>query len=530
MLSSTTANRADAGQMARDVARLNAILQAAVDAIISVDERGVIRLVNPAVERLFGYAPEEIVGNTVSQLMPEPARSRYGARLESYLASGHQEMLGSREVVGQRKDGSTFPLGMSVAEAAVEDERVFVCILRDLTEWKRAEGALRESEERLRLFFEHAPAALAMFDREMRYLAVSRRWNQDYGLGDADLVGRSHYDVFPDLPAHWKEVHREANVVRAAEDRFVRQDGREQWLRWEVRPWHTGAGDVGGIVIFTEDISERKRAEETLRENQSRNQRILDVLPSGVIVNSGGRIAYCNPAMARMLGMANCEDLLGTPALAIVHPRFHQQARERVATILEQGVAVPVKEVELLNHDGMSIPVAVMGAPIEFQGQDSILVVVDDLRERKEIERHFRTMVESVKDYAIYSLDPDGRVTTWNLGAERLTGYTADEAIGMRYAEFFTGDDMRRGEPERHLQHAAKFGELAQEGWRVCKDGSQFWPTSWSRPSATGVAACWDSSKSLATLPSSGGRIRPCGKPRRIWNKWSRPCKTNTRN
>ena len=106
-----------------------------------------------------------------------------------------------------------------------------------------------------------------MFDREMRYLAVSRRWMADYHLGDGDIRGRSHYDVFPEVSEEWKALHRralEGEALRADEDCFVRADGMVQWLRWDVRPWYA-ADAIGGIVIFTEDITEKKRAEEALR-------------------------------------------------------------------------------------------------------------------------------------------------------------------------------------------------------------------------------------------------------------------------
>ncbi len=129
-----------------------------------------------------------------------------------------------------------------------------------------------ESEERLRLFINYAPVALAMFDRDMRYLALSRRWMTDYGT-PRDVIGRSYYELFPEVPERWKEVHRRGlagDIMRVEEDRFVRATGAEQWLQWEVRPWRMNDGQVGGIVIFTEDITQRKRDEEELRRQRAR--------------------------------------------------------------------------------------------------------------------------------------------------------------------------------------------------------------------------------------------------------------------
>ncbi|CUW38659.1 Conserved protein of unknown function [Magnetospirillum sp. XM-1] len=133
---------------------------------------------------------------------------------------------------------------------------------------ERMAAALQESQERLQLLVDHAPAALAMFDRDMRYIAVSHRWLSDYGLGDREVLGHSHYEIFPDTPDRWKEIYRRGlfgEVASAAEDRFERDDGSVLWLHWELRPWRTTGGDVGGIVIFSEDITRRKIAEDALR-------------------------------------------------------------------------------------------------------------------------------------------------------------------------------------------------------------------------------------------------------------------------
>jgi PAS domain S-box-containing protein len=176
---------------------------------------------------------------------------------------------------------------------------------------------IRQSEERLRLFVEHAPASLAMFDRNMRYVQVSRRWLNDYGLGE-DLQGLSHYDVFPEIPDSWKVAHRRGlagEVVRADADRFARADGSVQWLRWEVRPWRDAEGEVGGIVIFTEDISERKRVEEELKKSEAKFRNLsqefnglLDAIPDSLmLLDRDLKVLWSNRAAAENLGIAGAE-------------------------------------------------------------------------------------------------------------------------------------------------------------------------------------------------------------------------------
>ena len=139
-----------------------------------------------------------------------------------------------------------------------------------------------ESEERLRLFINYAPVALAMFDANMHYLALSRRWMADYGIV-GDVVGQPFSGLFPEQTKRWNTAVRRGlagDIVRVKEDRFVGATGAEQWLRWEVRPWRLNNGQVGGIVIFTEDISQRKRDEEELSLQRER----LEALASKLLI------------------------------------------------------------------------------------------------------------------------------------------------------------------------------------------------------------------------------------------------------
>ncbi|MCB0354915.1 MAG: PAS domain-containing protein, partial [Bdellovibrionales bacterium] len=121
----------------------------------------------------------------------------------------------------------------------------YIC---DITERKRIEIEAANARLQLETFVEHAPAAVAMFDNEMRYLAYSKRWITDYKLKSEVFVGRSHYDVFPEITDEWKEIHErclEGKVERCPADPFVRLSGETQWLEWEVRPWFREDGSVG---------------------------------------------------------------------------------------------------------------------------------------------------------------------------------------------------------------------------------------------------------------------------------------------
>jgi len=151
--------------LAASEARIHALLEAAVDGIISIDERGAIQTINPAAERLFGYVKEEVLGRNVKVLMPPPYRDEHDGYLAHYLSTGEKRIIGiGREALGLRKDGTTFPMDLSVAEARVENERIFVGIIRDITDRKRAEADLRESTRIL----EKAVADLETKNEEVR--------------------------------------------------------------------------------------------------------------------------------------------------------------------------------------------------------------------------------------------------------------------------------------------------------------------------------------------------------------------------
>ncbi len=286
--------------------RFRALFERTSQGIVYQAADGSIVDANPAAERILGLTRDEILGRTSvdprwravrddgSDLPgadhPAMIALRTGRRVDDVLMGIEDPRAGKRrwilvDAVPEFREGETVPC------------RVFTSFL-DVTAREEAGVALRDSEARLRTFVEHAPASIVMLDRDMRYLAASRRWLRDFRLEVDDIVGRSHYDLFPEIPERWKAVHRRClagATESCAEDPFVRGDGHVDWISWQVTPWRDGSGAVGGIVISSEAITERKVAELHLRESEAQKRAILDSVAAQVcLLDERGTIVEVN--------------------------------------------------------------------------------------------------------------------------------------------------------------------------------------------------------------------------------------------
>jgi PAS domain S-box-containing protein len=333
--------------------RLAAVVESSDDAIISKTLEGVITAWNRGAEKVFGYSSVEAVGSSITLLLP-PDRAEEETDILARISRG--ESVNHYETIRVRKDGSK--INVSVTISPIRDNTGVITgaskIVRDITERKLKEEQLRASEDRFRLFVEHAPASLAMFDREMCYLHASRRWQTDYALGDRDLRGVSHYEVFPEVPERWKEMHRRGlagEILRVECDRFDRPDGTVQWIRWEIRPWHDRTGAIAGIVVFTEDITERKIAEEKLHESELGFHAMLDGIPQlAWTAEPDGSIFWYNQRWYDYTG-TTAEQTEGSDWQKVHDPEILPLVLERWKTAIADGTPFDM-EFPLLAGDG----------------------------------------------------------------------------------------------------------------------------------------------------------------------------------
>jgi PAS domain S-box-containing protein len=254
-------------------ARLAAIVRSSSDAIIGKTLNGVVTSWNDGAAHLFGYSADEMLGQPILRLIPAGRAAEEDVILAE-IAAGKD--VKPYETIRLHKDGHAIEVSLSVSPIRNAAGAVIGAskIARDITERKQALRRLAEREAQLRSFIENAPAAVAMFDREMRYIAVSQRFLADYGLLDrGSLIGQSHYDIFPDVPERWRDIHMRVLAgedISRDEDIFPRANGRVEWVRWSMKPWLDADGNAGGAMLFAEIITGQIEAKRKLAESKAR--------------------------------------------------------------------------------------------------------------------------------------------------------------------------------------------------------------------------------------------------------------------
>jgi PAS domain S-box-containing protein len=347
---------------------------------------------------------------------------------------------------------------------------------------------LRETEERFRLITESASDLIVLIDPLGRRIYANPAYSRL--LGDSkDLVGTdAFHEIHPEdkeqvEKAFFDTVHDGQN--RHVEFRFLLPSGEVRWIESNRSAVFDSHGRVAHVVAVARDVTERRLQDEALRARDVQLQEAQALANLGswewdVRTNS----RRWSDQLARIFGLRHDQ----VPSTFDgFYPLVHPEDRERTARIANEalrsgtdyenqfrivrpdGVVRTVHNQARVDRDESGRPVRVIG-------------VCQDITERKLAEEQvrasqerFRMMVENVRDYAIYILDMNGYITSWNLGAERIEGYRAEEIIGKHYSCFFPPDHAARGDPGMQLQFASIQGRYESEGWRVRKNGSQFW-------------------------------------------------------
>ena len=229
--------------------------------------------VNAAFEEITGLTRDKVVGKKVSEIkfgFGESGLDWVGIYAEAAL---------SGEEIRFEKHFEQIDRWFAVTLYIDEPEH-FAVIFHETTEQTRNRQALEHSHDLMRYIIEHNRSAVAVHDRDMKYLYVSQRYLDEYKVKEQEVIGKHHYEVFPDLPQKWRDVHKKAlqgEVSSAEDDPYEKEDGTIEWTRWECRPWFEADGTIGGLIVYTEVTTERKRVEESLRRRNVELEALLSV-------------------------------------------------------------------------------------------------------------------------------------------------------------------------------------------------------------------------------------------------------------
>ena len=325
---------------------------------------------------------------------------------------------------------------------------------------------------------------------------VVTRWSsgaeRNTGYRPDEIVGQHASRLYPvEAPGSTRldAVLRETARVGHFEDEgwLLRKDGSRFWARTVTTPLPGPDGVARGFAQVTRDLTEQRSREEALRDNEAALSATLYSIGDGVIAtDESGRVTRVNPVAEALTGWSQ-RDAIGHPLSDVFHivsELTGEPLENPVSRVLEEGLVMGIaNHTALVARNGTQRAIADSAAPIRDQGgriRGAVLVFRDVTEERRasearlELEERFRLLVTQVRDYAIFMLDPAGRISSWNAGAARLKGYEEAEILGRHFSVFYTPEDIASGKPARELEEALAVGRVEDEGLRLRKDGSSF--------------------------------------------------------
>lgn len=359
---------------------------------------------------------------------------------------------------------------------------------------------LIESNKRNKIFIQEAPNAIAMFDKDMRYIAASQQWLIDYHLQDRDIIGRSHYEIFPEIGDDWKAIHQQClngSINRNNDAYFLRGDGTEQWLEWDVRPWHSSEGVIGGLLMYTADITLRKKTEQKLSISEEQFRGAFEYSATGIaIVSLEGNWVRVNNAVCNILGYTS-EELMTMSFQDITHNEDLNPDLNLVEELIAGKRTFYTLEKRYIHKDGhviwailaVSMVRDSTGKPLHFISQ------ITDISEQKIAQKalestlnKLESLLDASTQVSIIGTTTDGIITTFNKGAENLLGYNKEQMLFRESPATFhlAGEIEQRGEElSEQLQKKVAgfdvFVEMAKaqrfetrEWTYVKKDGTTF--------------------------------------------------------
>ncbi len=468
--------------------RYRALVQSANDAIVTADDAGMIVGWNPGAERMFGYGEAEVTGQSLTVLMPDRYRDRHRDGMKRVAGSGDSKVVGATlELEGVRKDGSEFPLEVSISQCEVGGARLLTSIIRDVTQRKRADETLRDSEERYHTLVAHSPDGVFLADLDGSFLSVNEAMCAGLGFSEPELLSMNIWNI---VPRQYRDFH-EARLARilqgesiegTAEYEVRTKGGDTRFLEIRSAPfWRKGK--VVGFHGIARDITERKRAEETLARQFSTLQGIIESSSSPIFsVDRGFRYTSFNRAHAAAMKALYGTDIgIGRSILDCqTVPEDSGTAGRNLARAL---AGETLTETEYSGEEGRSrnffevvhSPIrddtgAVMGAS----------VFARDITERKrgedalrESEVRFHLLAE-VAPVGIFQTNEHGATTYVNRRWTEIAGMAAEHAMGFGWLQAVHPED--RDGLAAGWSDASRAGRTSLKDYRFLRpDGTVAW-------------------------------------------------------
>lgn len=352
--------------------RFREVVETAPDAIVLADGDGLILSWNAAAELMFGYSDSEVLGQPLTMIMPSRYRTDHLKALEQVRRTGnlrHKGML--LKVHGCRKDGREFPIEMSLSSWTSHDQRFFCGILRDVTAREEAEAYRRRQQVEQQTLLDLIPAMVWYKDTNNRILRANRLAAESLNKTVAEIEGQSTYDLYPDEA---EQYHRDDLEVIASGrpklgivELYRTGSGEKRWVQTDKVPYRDKDGTLLGVLVFAQDITERKRTEEALRISEERFRNIIESSPSSMImVNEEGTIILVNQALASLFGYDR-QELLGRSVDLLVPERFRDRHPDHRRSFFAQPSLRQMGEDRILmglRKDGTEFCIEIGLAPL----------------------------------------------------------------------------------------------------------------------------------------------------------------------
>ncbi len=306
---------------------------------------------------------------------------------------------------GVRKDGRTVFVEASIAATTYLGEPVSLAYFQDVTPQRTAEKALVEAENRYRGLFQNLPDGFVLVDGKRRIIEANAALQAMVGYRRDELLNLSLMDLTPDKwrsldDFTWRQVSTKG-FSDIYEKEYIRKDGTVFPVEVRAHLLTDENGNPAGMWGIIRDITRRKLWEERLRETEERYRKVVHLSPIGIFIHVGGRVQFTNPAFALMIGAKSTEELLGTSARSFVHKNYQDLVVKRVDNATAEGSEPPLLEQKWVRLDGTVINVEARAFPFNYEGRDGIMVVAEDITQRKRAEQALKNREKELENKSV---------------------------------------------------------------------------------------------------------------------------------